>query len=401
MVVSSLKVHAVCAARLCAPALEHSTSPRHGRLSTALRPVSFRHSIASTACLSSPLRIARAARRFPVGPVASVESTTGPAVSAEDDAEECNVVHGKDLVLGLGTSGGDPANVTSAAIAAAKRGLVGKGFRAHLVEPVRNVNGSGVVLLTDELGLDNEDTRMFAYRLACFGYSVLIPDVFRGNPFDATYSDLPTWLASIDTAQLAADVDTAGQFLASAISYPSAKAPGNGRIALLGFGLGAGRVLEVLAADGSSATAGAGSGDAAVAAGEQLRARLYSAGVFFYGTNFDVDAAASVQVPLLLIAGKDDEQCTPATVGEVADRAGGGSHSLKGAFEWALGKGKERGDSQVVLRLYDGCGHGFAHRPRNMDEDDDAEDAFQATRHWLHQHLLEGVDGWTAPVASP
>jgi carboxymethylenebutenolidase len=46
---------------------------------------------------------------------------------------------------------------------------------AYFAKAVKNNNGSGVLLLTDILGIDNEDTRDYAFRLACFGYNVFMP----------------------------------------------------------------------------------------------------------------------------------------------------------------------------------------------------------------------------------
>lgn len=46
---------------------------------------------------------------------------------------------------------------------------------AYFAKAVKNNNGSGVLLLTDILGIGNEDTRDYAFRLACFGYNVFVP----------------------------------------------------------------------------------------------------------------------------------------------------------------------------------------------------------------------------------
>ncbi|CAI5517035.1 unnamed protein product [Closterium sp. Naga37s-1] len=300
------------------------------------------------------------------------------AVSAEADDETCEIVHGRDLMLGGDEGPSDASSTTSAAIAAAAHGLGGdrEAFRAHLVEPIKNKNGSGVVLLSDVMGLDDADTKMFAYRLACFGYSVLIPDLFRGQPWEASRpkEEYDSWRESLNATQLSIDIDTAARYLAASISLPAPVSPGNGRIALLGFCFGGGRLIEALARDGSSGSDGDG-----------LTAELFSTGVFFYGTRFDPAIAGSIRVPLLLVAGDSDSLCTVETLQEVARRVKGGA-----------GPGKE---VEVVTRVYAGRGHAFAHRPKSMEEDEDAEDAFHATRHWLHEHLLEGAPGWTEPVA--
>ncbi|CAI5473642.1 unnamed protein product [Closterium sp. Yama58-4] len=311
---------------------------------------------------------------------ASVGAGNDAAVSAEADDETCEIVHGRDLMLGGDEGPTDASSTTTAAIAAAAHGLGDdrEGFRAHLVEPIKNKNGSGVVLLSDVMGLDDADTKMFAYRLACFGYSVLIPDLFRGQPWDASrpQEEYEAWRESLDSAQLATDIDTAARYLAASISTPAPVSPGNGRIALLGFCFGGGRLIEALARDGSSGSDGEG-----------LTAELFSTGVFFYGTRFDPAIAGSIRVPLLLVAGDSDSLCTTEILQEVARRVKGGAGAGGEAVE-------------VVTRVYAGRDHAFAHRPKSMEEDEDAEDAFHATRHWLHAHLLEGAPGWTEPVAS-
>ena len=77
------------------------------------------------------------------------QDTLGTAsVETEEDLQDCELVLGKDIELK--TPSGN--------------------IEAHLAQPVKNRNGSGVLLLTDVRGLHDSDTRDFAYRLACFGY---------------------------------------------------------------------------------------------------------------------------------------------------------------------------------------------------------------------------------------
>ncbi|CAI7889022.1 unnamed protein product [Closterium sp. NIES-53] len=395
MVLSSVCPLALCPL-VCPSATQGRHAHGHGRAScirscsTPFSVVASRtrsSSLASVSHLPASLTFSARPRfstsappRVPaLAPRASVGAGNDAAVSAEADDETCEIVHGRDLMLGGDEGPSDASSTTSAAIAAAAHGLGGdrEAFRAHLVEPIKNKNGSGVVLLSDVMGLDDADTKMFAYRLACFGYSVLIPDLFRGQPWEVSrpQEEYDSWRESLNAAQLAIDIDTAARYLAASISLPAPVSPGNGRIALLGFCFGGGRLIEALSRDGSSGSDGDG-----------LTAELFSTGVFFYGTRFDPAVAGSIQVPLLLVAGDSDSLCTIETLQEVARRVKGGA-----------GRGKE--EVEVVTRVYAGRGHAFAHRPKSMEEDEDAEDAFHATRHWLHEHLLEGAPGWTEPVA--
>ena len=73
---------------------------------------------------------------------------TASVETGEEDLEDCELVLGKNIELK--TPSGN--------------------IEAHLAQPVKNRNGSGVLLLTDVRGLHDSDTRDFAYTLACFGY---------------------------------------------------------------------------------------------------------------------------------------------------------------------------------------------------------------------------------------
>ncbi|KAL3616193.1 hypothetical protein CASFOL_039583 [Castilleja foliolosa] len=54
---------------------------------------------------------------------------------------------------------------------------------------MKNNNAVGILLLSDIFGFEDSSTRDFAYRLACNGYNVLVPDLFKGDPWT---KDRPT-----------------------------------------------------------------------------------------------------------------------------------------------------------------------------------------------------------------
>lgn len=62
--------------------------------------------------------------------------------------ETCEIVQGSNVTLGEGQDA----------------------VQAYLIQAIKNNNGVGVLCLTDDYGYKNEDSRGFAYRLACFGY---------------------------------------------------------------------------------------------------------------------------------------------------------------------------------------------------------------------------------------
>ncbi|KAL8110183.1 hypothetical protein AgCh_026048 [Apium graveolens] len=235
--------------------------------------------------------------------------------------EACELVNGLELSLGDGVDS----------------------INAYLCTAVKNNNGTGILLLSDILGFEDSSTRDFAYRVACNGYNVLVPDLFRGDPWEKgrPQSSFEEWLASQSPERVAKDIDTSikwmvDEFVAAGISK---------KLGVLGFSFGGGRVLDVLARDKDA---------------------CFGIGVSFYGSRIEPGVAASVKVPVLFIAGDNDELCPVSGLQEI---------------EKNLAEG-----SKVVI--YKGRGHGFAHRPESAEEDEDADEAFTVMRNWLYNGLV-------------
>lgn len=162
-------------------------------------------------------------------------------------------------------------------------------------------------------------------------------------------SGYDSWRAQHSPERVASDIALAHKYLAEELAEHGAGLRGEGRIALLGFCFGGGRVVEQLAAD----TEG-----------------KYSAGVSFYGTRYDAGLGGKVKAPLLLIAGDSDELVPVDFLGDV---------------ERNLKKGQGRAPSKV--KIYEGRKHAFAHHPK-FEDDVDADDAFELMKDWLREHLL-------------
>lgn len=257
------------------------------------------------------------------------QETLGAAsADTEEDLDDCELVLGKDIELKT------------------SRGNV----EAHLVQPVKNRNGSGVLLLTDVRGVHDSDTRDFAYRLACFGYSVLIPDLFRKQPLEQSVpkDEYESWRKLHPDERVASDIEVAKNHLLQNVVQDKAP-PGQGKVALLGFCFGGGRLVETLARDS---------------------AREFTTAVMFYGTRFDVSQASEIGVPILIVAGDSDDLCTVETVETLQQKVEGSK-----------------------LLVYPGRGHAFAHHPHTVDDDEAAELAFTEMKKWLHAHLLSGAPG--------
>ncbi|RLM99228.1 hypothetical protein C2845_PM06G20860 [Panicum miliaceum] len=310
---------AVAAAR--PSSLPRASSPRRGRLG---RACSFRRAARSarpaTLVSSEPGHCSRSRRRQG-RPLCSQAEVAGATV---DDDEACELVSGSDLVIGEGEDS----------------------VRAYLFKAVKNNNGTGILLLSDVFGFEDSATRDFAYRVACNGYNVLVPDLFRGDPWkpSAPFDEdgFARWLAGQAPARVSGDIDACTRWLVDEF-----KAAGVSRkLGVVGFCYGGARLVEALARDADAES-------------------CFSAGVCFYGSRMDASLGGRVAAPVLFVCGDGDPLCPVETVRELERRARG-----------------------ARAAVYAGWGHGFAHRPQSVEEDADAEDAFNAMRWWLHDHLL-------------
>ncbi|ESQ38895.1 hypothetical protein EUTSA_v10001825mg [Eutrema salsugineum] len=220
------------------------------------------------------------------------------------------------------------------------------GVEAHLLTAVKNNNGTGLLILSDVFGFQDSSTSDFAYRVACNGYNVLVPDLFHGDPWSKNRpeSEYEEWRKGQDPNRIREDVTAltkwmVDEFAAAGISK---------RLGVMGFCFGGGRVVDVLAADQNG---------------------YFSTGVSFYGTRIDSSVAGEVKVPVLFIAGDRDPLCKVEDLKEIEEKIGG------------------EGSKFVV---FEGRAHGFVHRPETPEDDRDAEEAFAIMRNWLHHHLLLG-----------
>ncbi|TXG53418.1 hypothetical protein EZV62_022587 [Acer yangbiense] len=244
-------------------------------------------------------------------------------VQVEDglNDEACELVNGVELSIGEGNDS----------------------IQAYLCTAVKNNNETGVLVLSDNFGFEDSSTRDFAYRVACNGYNVLVPDLFRGDPWgkDRPKTMFEQWMAGQDSQRVAKDIATAtewmvNEFMAAGISK---------KLGIIGFCFGGGRVIEVLARD---------------------QGTRFGIGVSFYGTRIDQSLASDIKVPVLFISGDNDPLCQVSIIKDIEKRIGRGSRT----------------------DIFEGRGHAFAHRPGSPEEDADAEQAFTIMRNWLHDGLV-------------
>ncbi|RWW22722.1 hypothetical protein GW17_00013063 [Ensete ventricosum] len=246
-------------------------------------------------------------------------------VKLEDDLDDeaCELVNGVDLVIGEGQDS----------------------ICAYLLKAVKNNNGTGVLLLSDVYGFEYPATRDFAYQVACHGYNVLVPDLFRGNPCKKGWAvdRYEDWLSEQLPERVTRDIDTCAkwmidEFMAAGISK---------KLGIIGFGFGGGHLIKALARD------------------EQA---YFGTGICFYGSNIDPSKGSNINVPVLFICGDNDPFCPVNTL-----------HRIE----------KNIQSSRVVI--YRGRSHRFAHQPESEEDDQAAEDAFAIMRNWLHDNLLVSI----------
>ncbi|KZV37316.1 carboxymethylenebutenolidase [Dorcoceras hygrometricum] len=215
-------------------------------------------------------------------------------------------------------------------------------IQAYLFKAVKNNNNTGILLLSDILGFEDSATRDFAYRVACNGYNVLVPDLFSGDPWrkDRPMASFEEWISRQEPQSVVKDVLTSAEWMLNEF----ATAGISNKLGIIGFCFGGGRVIDVLAQDKGS---------------------YFGTGVSFYGTRIDSSVASNIKVPLLLISGDNDALCPTDVLEEIS---------------------KSTRESKMVI--FRGRGHGFGHRPETPEEDADAEEAFMVMRNWLNDSLL-------------
>ncbi|GFP81267.1 carboxymethylenebutenolidase homolog [Phtheirospermum japonicum] len=242
------------------------------------------------------------------------------------DDEACELVNGTELTIG------DEAD---------------EGIRAYFFTAVKNNNATGILLLSDIFGFEDSSTRDFAYRLACNGYNVLVPDLFNGDPWtkDRPKASFEQWITKHKPESKAKTIFESAKWMINEFAALEISK----KLGIIGFCYGGGRVIEILAQDKDA---------------------YFGSGVSFYGTRIDSSVVAhnNIKVPLLMITGDNDALCPVKNLEDIK-RSSNNNELIK------IGVFKERG-------------HGFAHRPQTPEEDEDAEEAFMMMRNWLHHGLI-------------
>ncbi|XP_008459689.2 uncharacterized protein LOC103498731 [Cucumis melo] len=235
----------------------------------------------------------------------------------DDDDDACELVNGMELSIGEQPHHSIPA---------------------YLFKAVKNNNGTAILLLSDLFAFQDSSIRDFAYRLACNGFNVLLPDLVNEDPWEKPPAQHS---AKQEMQRIAEDIGTVTKWLTDEFSAAGLSR----KLGIIGFGYGGGRVIDVLARD---------------------KGACFLIGASLYGTEVDPSLATKVKVPVLLISGDDDPLCPVSVMKDL---------------EKGMGEGSK-------LVIFEGRGHGFVHNPGSPEEDDDAEQAFLMLRNWLHHGLI-------------
>ncbi|KAL2489916.1 alpha/beta-hydrolase superfamily protein [Forsythia ovata] len=139
--------------------------------------------------------------------------------------EACELVNGTEVTIGEGDDS----------------------ISALLFQAVKNNNSTGILLLSDIFGFEDSSTRDFAYRIACNGYNVLVPDLFHGDPWtkDRPMSYLEQWIAKQNPQRLAKDIFVSAKWMIDEFAAVGISK----KLGLIGFCFGGGRVVDILSQD--------------------------------------------------------------------------------------------------------------------------------------------------------
>ncbi|XP_070536197.1 carboxymethylenebutenolidase homolog [Ptychodera flava] len=233
---------------------------------------------------------------------------------------------------------------------------------AYLVEPIGSCLAA-VVVIHDIYGYEMGATRLVADELASRGYTAVMPDLYRGNPWNGT-GDFAEWKSQHPQDRIDRDVDATLDYIHTELDIAN--------IGMVGFCFG---------------------GRQTVLASAPSPGRL-QAGVGFYGVGTTTTEVLSMQAPTLLVYGQND-------TGQPLE----GVHVLQDALRDAnrllddpTGDDSNLDGPASFIKIFDDVGHAFVHR---ADRNDPvaaaaADDAKQDMYYWLNRYLpTESEQVWS------
>jgi carboxymethylenebutenolidase len=225
--------------------------------------------------------------------------------------------------------------------------------KSHLALPAGPGPFPGVLVFMEAFGL-NDYVKSECDRLARLGYAAYAPDFYRGDIFTyAEFDKVMGKLRALSDVELLADVRAA---IATLDAHPAVEKAPYGAV---GFCMG-GRLAFLCAAE-LGATIGAA-------------VSFYGGGIApaepSLGRPILLDKVASIQAPLQLLYGADDQSIAPEEQARL-------TQALSAAHK------------RFNLGVFPGAGHGFASRDRESYNQTASDDAWKMTADFFERYLRE------------
>ncbi|XP_070536195.1 carboxymethylenebutenolidase homolog [Ptychodera flava] len=224
---------------------------------------------------------------------------------------------------------------------------------AYLVEPIGSCLAA-VVVIHDIYGYEMGATRLIADELASRGYTAVMPDLFRGNPWNGT-GNIVEWYSKHPQSRIDADVDATLDYIHAELDIEN--------IGVVGFCFG---------------------GHQTVLASAPPPNRV-RAGVAFYGVGTTSDEVLSMQAPTMLVYGQNDTIQSVEDVYVLEEALGDADRFLD---DLTADDSNLNGPAAFV-KVFDDVGHAFVHRADRNDPVAAAasREAKQDMYYWLERYL--------------
>ncbi|XP_070536191.1 carboxymethylenebutenolidase homolog isoform X2 [Ptychodera flava] len=236
---------------------------------------------------------------------------------------------------------------------------VNSDLSAYVVQPSESCKAA-VVVVHDAFGFELGANRAVADDLARHGYTAILPDLFRGNPYSNRSVAFPVWLAGHPQSRIDGDLDSVLAYIRNDLGLQN--------VGIVGFCWGGGQVALASAPSRSR----------------------FQAGVAFYGVLISQQVALAMRAPTLLIFAQNDTVIPVASVHDTEEILQAGNRLLPdmNADESDLN------GSPAFVKIFENVGHAFAHRGdrNNTAVQTTAEQAFSDMYTWLGRFLPNEVD---------
>ncbi|XP_070559966.1 carboxymethylenebutenolidase homolog [Ptychodera flava] len=223
-------------------------------------------------------------------------------------------------------------------------------LKAYLSRPLGNLKLKGaLILMSDMSGYSTSTSRLLADSIAEKGYTILMPNFFRNNPWNqhsgvnpldptkpSMFSDpYEEWLASHPQDRVDGDMDASLDYLQQNLSVSS--------VSVIGFCWGG---FQVMLASGKYAD-------------------KFRAAVGFYAVKIApnmVEIALAMNTPTLLMFGELDKIMPLDTISEMENAVREANRLTIGAS----GDNSKLDGPAVKIKVFKGVGHAFAHRGTDL-----------------------------------